>query len=101
MLLIFVDDEAALGEVGLVVEVGLALGTIVIELDIEHSQRVLLAEVDSGVPYIHQPLQQGEEVPFVSLNAPGDGLLQLGLSGKGAAEGVAGLDPFLSHDVFS
>ena len=97
MLVIFVDDEAALGEVGLVVELGCARGACGVERYAKHPQRVLLAQVYSGVPHIHQPLQQGEEVLLVVLYCPGYGLLQLGLSGKGARQLISGLDPLLGH----
>lgn len=101
MLVVFVDNQAALGKVGLVVELGHPLNTVVSEFDTEHLQRVLLAQVDAGVPHIHQPLQQREEVPFVGLDGLSDGLLELIRGGEGATEGVASLDPFLSHDDFS
>ena len=97
VLVIFVDDEAALGEVGLVVELGRARVPCGVERYAKHPQRVLLAQVDSGVPHVHQPLQQGEEVLLVVLYCPGYGLLQLGLSGKGARQLISGLDPLLGH----
>lgn len=100
VLVVFVDNQAALGEVGLVVDMGHSF-TAVSEFDAEHPQRVLLTEVDPGVPHVHQPFQQREEILSVGRYGLGDGLLQLSLGGEGAAEWVAGLDPFLSHCVSS
>jgi hypothetical protein len=101
VLLIFVDDKAALEEVGFVAEVGQAPGAVLSELDAQHLRRVILTEVDRGIALIHQPLQQGEEILSVGRYGLGDGLLQRALAGEGAAEGVAGLDPFLSQDICS
>ncbi|MNT49954.1 hypothetical protein D3C72_1868390 [compost metagenome] len=97
VLLVFVDDQAALEEVGFVTELGQTLSAVLVEFDAQHVRRVLLAQIDPGISLIHQPLQQGEEVPPVGLYRPGDRLLQLGLSGKGAGEPILGLDPFLGH----
>lgn len=101
MLLIFVDDQAALEEVGFVAEVGQTMGAVLSELDAQHPGRMFLAEVDRGIALIDQSLQQGEEILSVGRYGLGDGLLELTLAGEGAAEGVAGLDPFLSHGVSS
>lgn len=97
VLVIFIDQSAALGEVGFVAEAHTAAGVSLVEFHPQHPQRVFLTELDPTVTHIHQPLQQGEEILLVGLYRLGDGLFQLGRAGKGAIQGVAGLYPFLGH----
>lgn len=85
MLVVFVDNQAALGEVGLVVDMGHSF-TAVSEFDAEHPQRVLLTEVDPGVPTSTSRSSRGKKSVCGSL-WPGDGLLQLSLVAKGPPSG--------------